>query len=75
MIRTVIRLDTEDKRWLEHKARDTKTPMTALIRQAIRRMRQEDEANSPSLDTLLDRTKGMWTKGDGLAYQQAVRSE
>jgi len=75
MIRTVISLDPEDKKWLAQKAKETNSPVTALIRQAIRRMRQEDEAKSPSLDMLLERTKGMWKQEDGLAYQQAIRAE
>lgn len=34
--------------------------------------RQEDEAKIPSLDMLLERTKGMWKQENGLAYQQAI---
>jgi hypothetical protein len=29
----------------------------------------------PDFDTLLDSTQGVWTKGDGLEYQQKVREE
>ena len=75
MIRTVISLDPEDKRWLDQKSQETQKPIAALVRQAIRRMRQEDEAKSPSFDTLLEQTRGTWKGGDGLAYQQAIRSE
>lgn len=75
MIRTVISLDPEDKRWLEQKSKATQTPMTTLIRQAIRRMRLDEQATAPSIDTLLDRTKGMWKGKDGLVYQQAIRWE
>ena len=28
-----------------------------------------------NFDTLLDSSKGIWTKGDGLEYQQKVREE
>lgn len=75
MLRTVISLDPEDKRWLDRKAKETKMPIAAIVRQAIRRMRTEDEAKSPSLDMLLERTKGMWKQQDGLAYQQSTRGE
>ena len=75
MIRTIISLDLEDKQWLEQKAKETNRPVTAVVRQAIQRMRQEDELNSPSLDLLLERTKGIWQGKDGLAYQQARRAE
>ena len=75
MIRTIISLAPEDKQWLEQKAKETNRPITALVRQAIQRMRQEDELKSPSLDLLLERTKGIWQGEDGLAYQQARRAE
>ncbi len=37
----------------------------------------EEASSSSSLefDTLLDKTKGIWTKGDGLTYQQKMREE
>ena len=41
----------------------------------------EDESSesssspSPDFETLLDSTQGIWTKGDGLEYQQKVREE
>lgn len=75
MIRTVISLDPEDKHWLDRKSKETKMPLAAIVRQAIRQMRAEDEAASPSLDVLLEQTKGIWTREDGLAYQQAIRGE
>jgi len=75
MIRTVISLDPEDKHWLDRKSKETKMPLAAIVRQAIRQMRAEEEAASPSLDVLLEQTKGTWTQEDGLAYQQAIRGE
>ena len=75
MIRTIISLDPEDKRWLERKSKETKKPIAVIVRQAIRRMRAEDEAATPSLDTLLEQTKGIWQREDGLTYQQAIRGE
>jgi hypothetical protein len=41
----------------------------------------EDESSesssspSPDFEALLDSTQGIWTKGDGLEYQQKVREE
>ena len=75
MIRTVISLDPEDKQWLEQQAKSQQTTMAHLIRQAVRHMRQESEAQTPSFTTLLKLTQGIWTKGDGLQYQQAIRAE
>lgn len=75
MIRTVISLDPEDKYWLDRKSKETKMPIAAIVRQAIRQMRAEDEVASPSLDVLLEQTKGTWIQEDGLAYQQSIRGE
>lgn len=73
MIRIVINLEPKDKHWLDRKPKETKMPLAAIVRQAIRQMRAE-EAASPSLDVLLQ-TKGIWTQEDGLVYQQAIRGE
>ncbi len=75
MIRTVISLEPEDKHWLDRKSKETKMPIAAIVRQAIRQMRAEDEVASPSLDVLLEQTKGTWTREDGLAYQQSIRGQ
>jgi len=75
MIRTIISLDPEDKLWLDRKAEEENVTMTELVRQAIRRYRAEREAGTPSLDHLLAETSGLWTKEDGLTYQQRLRQE
>ncbi|MCA2555064.1 MAG: hypothetical protein IM466_15425 [Microcystis sp. M04BS1] len=37
---------------------------------------EEDIAgSSPDFETLLENTQGIWTKGDGLEYQQKIREE
>ena len=72
MIRTVISLDAEDKSWLDRKAEETGVPMTQVVREAIHRMRHEEEE---SFDALLERTRGKWRHGDGLAYQRRLRRE
>ncbi|HTQ79202.1 MAG TPA: ribbon-helix-helix protein, CopG family, partial [Thermoanaerobaculia bacterium] len=41
MIRTIISLDPEDKLWLDRKAEEENVTMTELVRQAIRRYREE----------------------------------
>jgi len=35
----------------------------------------EDEKTEADFEALLDKTKGIWTKGDGLEYQQKIREE
>lgn len=75
MIRTVISLDPEDKQWLDRKAKESQTTLAALIRQAVKQMRRQEEAKSPSFEQLLKSTKGLWKGGDGLVYQESIRDE
>ena len=72
MVRTVVSLNPEDKAWLDRRAREERVPMTELVRRAIQRMRQEEEA--PRLSDLLERSRGTWKGGDALDYQRAVRA-
>ena len=73
MIRTVISLDPQDKAWLDERARAEQVPMTELVRRAVRRMREQEQA--PALEDLLRESQGSWTRGDGLAYQHSLREE
>ncbi len=76
MVRTVISLEDEEKAWLDEKARETGQPMTAIVRAAIARYRSQDRRRGvPALSDLLARTRGIWKRGDGLAYQRRIRSE
>ena len=72
MIRTIISLTAEDKSWLERKAATAGVPMTQVVREAIRRLRQQEDL---PFETLLEQTAGLWRKGDGLNYQRRVREE
>lgn len=75
MIRTIISLDEEDKTWLDERARQEQVPMTQLVRQAIRLLRQQSEKPSVPFESLLERTSGLWQQGDGLRYQENLRQE
>jgi hypothetical protein len=75
VIRTLISLDPEDKRWLDRKAEEEKVSMTQLVRTAIRRYREELEAEAPTLDRLLEETAGILQGEDGLAAQFRLRGE
>ncbi|MBC6475748.1 MAG: hypothetical protein GDA48_25505 [Hormoscilla sp. GM102CHS1] len=71
-----IILEPADLRWLEMKAKENKTTLAALIGQAVKRMRQEeDKAEYPSFELLLEQTRGIWKGSDGLEYQQIIRGE
>jgi predicted transcriptional regulator len=76
MVRTIISLDPEEKAWLDEKARQTGKSMTAIVREAVARYRAQDaKRNKPSLAMLLERTRGIWKRGDGLAWQRKLRGE
>ncbi|MDD9984127.1 MAG: ribbon-helix-helix domain-containing protein, partial [Gammaproteobacteria bacterium] len=76
MRRTIISLSDEDKVWLDQHARAERVPMTELVRRAVREYRERyDAGGSSRLKELLRQTRGCWTHGDGLRYQDAVRDE
>jgi hypothetical protein len=72
MTRTIISLDVHDKEWLVRRAAAEGVPMTELVRQAIRRLRQQEDL---SFEEVLGQTRGLWRRGDGLAYQRRARRE
>lgn len=75
MVRTVISLDEDEKRWLDERAAEEGVPMTELIRRAVRLLREHSRLERPEWDDLLNRTAGLWKHGDGLEYQERVRGE
>lgn len=76
MVRTVISLDVEEKRWLDRKARQLDKPMTAVVRDAVAHYRaSQRDGEGIALDGLLRKTRGIWKQGDGLAYQRKLRAE
>lgn len=78
MIRTLISLDEEDKRWLDRRANEEGKTMTEIVRTAVREYRQQCEQSTggePTLEQLLERTSGLWRGGDGLTAQLLVREE
>ena len=74
MIRTVISLDDNDKRWLDRRAAQEGISMTELIRRAVKRLRSE-ESKSQTFDRLLRSTSGIGSGEDGLAAQRRLRDE
>lgn len=75
MVRTVVSLEEEDKAWLDRKAEVEQVSMAEIIRRAVRRYREEGDPEARSLHRLLAETSGIWTEGDGLAYQRRIRGE
>lgn len=75
MPRTLISLDADDKAWLARKAKLERTPMTELVRRAVRQYRKHTGPEATELERRLRETAGIWKQGDGLSYQKRVRSE
>jgi hypothetical protein len=75
MIRTVISLDEESKKWLDRQAREENISTAELIRTAVRKYRDEKRREALPLKDLLKQTSGIWNRGDGLTYQRRLRKE
>jgi plasmid stability protein len=74
MVRTVVSIDDDDKKWLDYEAAAHGTTMTAVVREAIAVYRHIKE-NEQSIDELLNATRGTWKHGDALDYQKKSRKE
>jgi hypothetical protein len=72
MTRTIISLENDDKKWLDEESRRSGLPKSAIVRLSIRYLRLDREK---SFQNLLTQTSGTWKEGDGLAYQERLRSE
>ncbi len=71
--RTIISLSEETKVWLEGYSKTNGISMAEAIRKGIFYLRQEEE--KATFNQLLEKTKGLWRKDDGLQYQERIRSE
>ena len=75
MVRTIVSMEEDLKRWLDRKAKRERVPMSRLVRRAIENLRRESEAASLPIERLLGRTRGTWRHGNGLAWQNSMRRE
>jgi len=71
--RTIITLPEEDKQWLESYSRVHRVSVAEAIRQGIRRLK--DTELQETYKAIVRDTRGVWKKGNGLAYQRSIRSE
>jgi len=74
MVRTVVSLPEDDKRWLDAEAKREGVSMTAVIRMAVSRLRAETR-RAKTFDNLLKTTAGIGTGEDGVALQRKLRKE
>lgn len=75
MIRTVISLSEDDKRWLDAEAARRGVTMTELVRRAVGDLRESATKDKADFEALLDSVAGTWKHGDGLEYQRKIRAE
>jgi len=47
--------------------------MAEAVRRAIKRLKEQERRSV--YQSLIAQTKGIWKQGDGLAYQEKLRSE
>ena len=72
-LRTIITLSEKDKAWLESYSKASGISMAEAIRRGITQLKELEERNI--YQKLVKETRGIWKKGDGLAYQEKIRSE
>ena len=71
--RTMITLSDKEKRWITSYTQTHGISMAEAIRRGIACLKASQSKTSYQ-QTVYD-TKGIWKKGDGLKYQQRLRSE
>ncbi len=71
--RTIITLPEEDKKWLQSYSRAHDISLAEAVRQGVQKLRISEQQEL--YRCLVDSTKGIWKKGNGLEYQENIRSE
>ena len=71
--RTIVTISYEDKAWPESYSNISGISMAEAIRRGISQLKEREERNT--FLTLVEETRGIWSKGDGLSYQEKIRSE
>ena len=71
--RIIITITPEDKTWLESYSKAHNISTAEAVRQGIQRLRQL--STQDTYQTLIETTRCVWREGDGLTYQQRLRSE
>ncbi len=71
--RTIITISDVEKRWLTSYTKTHKISMAEAIRRGIACLKASH--SSSSYLKIVNDTKGIWSKGDGLKFQERLRSE
>lgn len=75
MVRTIISISEEDKKWLDNYSHHNRQSSAETIRSAIKYLRER--ADHDLTDTIIKETAGIWkTRGvDGLQYVTELRED
>jgi hypothetical protein len=71
--RIIITLSEEERLWVDGYSQAHKISVAEAVRQGLDTLRRQ--AGNTVYQGLVKKTGGIWRRGDGLAYQQAIRSE
>lgn len=71
--RTIITLSDLERRWLTNYTKTHRVSMAEAVRRGIACLKASQR--SGSYGAFVQRTKGIWLMGDGLKYQERLRSE
>jgi hypothetical protein len=71
--RTIITLPEEDKQWLESYSRAHHISMAEAIRRGIRKLKDVEREGTYRMH--VRNSSGIWKSGDGLTYQEKIRSD
>ena len=73
-LRTVVDIPPLERAWLDKKAKEQGISMAQALRQTVKAAREAEQKHAAFL-RLMDKVKGTWTHGDGLAWQKKLRAE
>jgi len=75
MVRSIISLPEDDKRWLDQYGRKHRLPAAEVIRRAVKLYRRQ--VSEGGYDRVIRETSGAWksVKTDGREYVEAARDE
>lgn len=71
--RTIITIPDDYRVWLESYSKAYNVSISEAVRRGILILKETMEKNT--YQTLIQDTKGIWKKGDGLKYQKKIRAE
>jgi hypothetical protein len=71
--RTIITISDEEKRWLVTFSRTQRISLAEGVRRGISCLKASEGLNI--YRKIIQETQGIWKKGEGLTYQEKLRSE